>query len=177
VTKPQLMMAGGLIVIIGLVALAGVAGWFSGTETNQAQPQPTASAQATEPALIPTQAYQDQRGITVNVPAGWRKSGANSYVDFADPENSARKVRINVEKGTNPKRFLEVAERGLKSRSCSDGYSRVALREGLQLSGQPAAELEYTCGKGDELRHGQQGGLRRDGPVVPAQRLAAPPAG
>jgi hypothetical protein len=29
----------------------------------------------------------------------------------------------------------------------------VALRD-VQLDGRPAAELEYTCGQGDKMRHG-----------------------
>src|SRR5262249_37891910 len=53
-------------------------------------------------------------------------------------------------------RFLIAAENGLKKNqdSCPPPYSRVALRDTVTLDGQPAAELEYTCGSGERARHG-----------------------
>ena len=104
------------------------------------------------------------RGIAVNVPAGWERSGNGSYVDYIDPA-SARKIRINVENASGtPQRFLEVAENGLNTRpaTCAVPYQRVALNE-TQLAGQAAAELEYTCGDGDAKRHGLWRALVRDG--------------
>jgi hypothetical protein len=57
-----------------------------------------------------------------------------------------------------------VAENGLNTRpaSCAVPYQRVGLAE-AQLAGQAGAELEYTCGEGDEKRHGVWRAVVRDG--------------
>ncbi|GIJ51121.1 hypothetical protein Val02_80070 [Virgisporangium aliadipatigenens] len=113
---------------------------------------------STGPTLA-VQEYKDSRGFALNVPATWTKKASNgSFVDYVDGANENRKIRINVEdsKGT-PKSFAEVAENGLKSKpaSCITPYNRVSLQDSnLTLGGQPAAQLEYTCGAGAEMRHG-----------------------
>jgi eukaryotic-like serine/threonine-protein kinase len=106
------------------------------------------------------QEYKDSRGFTLSVPATWTKKAAASggFVDYVDGANENRKIRINVEAASGTaKSFAEVAENGLKSRpqSCVAPYNRVSLQDSnLTLGGQPAAQLEYTCGAGTEMRHG-----------------------
>ena len=37
---------------------------------------------------------------------------------------------------------------------CPAPYATAALRTDVTLAGRPAAELEYTCGTGADMRHG-----------------------
>jgi hypothetical protein len=113
--------------------------------------EPTAGLTATP--LIDVQEYRE-RGIAVNVPAGWERAGANSYVDFKDLA-STRWVRINIEETTlTANDLLENAETGLRDPTrCAAPYTRVTLQE-AQLAGVTGAELEYTCGSGETKRHG-----------------------
>ena len=153
--RARIVVAGGLVAMLALVAVGAASGWFSGPSATTTPPSPSPRAgQSQEAPLIPVQEYRDDRGIVVNVPKGWRQSGANSYVDFIDPDD-ARKVRINIEKtSASARRFLTTAESGLKNPSrCPAPYRRVALRD-AELAGHEGAELEYTCGNGEEMRHG-----------------------
>ncbi|MEV1285837.1 serine/threonine-protein kinase [Micromonospora sp. NPDC049679] len=98
------------------------------------------------------------KGVSVNVPQDWeKKTSGGVFTDYVDPQDGGRRVRILVENATaEPKRFLQVAESGLKkkdSKSCAKPYQQVGLRD-VEAGGKPAAELEYTCGEGDAKRHG-----------------------
>ncbi len=161
--RTRLLAVGGLAVVVLAVTLVVLnMGGDSPKKTPVAvqsnQPSPTA-----QPSF-PVEAYDD-RGIVVNVPAGWDKSSAGSWVDFVDPGGAGRKVRILVEAaGTDPVKFMKTAESGLEKpkSSCIKPYKRVALRDNVQLAGQTAAELEYTCGEGDQARHGIWRAVLRD---------------
>jgi hypothetical protein len=140
------------VLVVGVLGLVTIAGGRSTPATASATP----SASAASP-LIPIQEYHDaDLNVTVNVPAGWAKTTNGSYVDFTDPQDRGRRLRLNVEKaGGTAQQFLGVAERGLKDpakKTCAAPYARVDLRD-VELSRQPAAELEYTCGQGDQTRH------------------------
>ncbi|HWG98745.1 MAG TPA: serine/threonine protein kinase, partial [Pilimelia sp.] len=104
---------------------------------------------------FPTQRFTD-RGVTVNVPRGWRKAVGGVYVDFTDPQDPGRRVRILSEPSrAESTRFMEIAESGLRrAKTCAKPYARVQLRTGVTLVDRPAAELEYTCGAGEKMRHG-----------------------
>ena len=124
--------------------------------TTPPTPPPGASGSASSAPptpLIDAQEYRD-RGIAVNVPKAWTRSGAGSYVDFTDPA-SARWIRINIEAtSATAMQFLRNAETGLRNPSrCPSPFTEVGLREAT-LGGQPGAELEYTCGAADAKRHG-----------------------
>ncbi len=153
--RARFVVAAGLVGLILLVGIAAWAGWFSGDSAPPDGPPgasgPAASAPATP--LIDAQEYRD-RGIAVNVPKAWTRSGAGSYVDFTDPA-SARWIRINIEQtGATAMQFLRNAETGLQNPSrCPAPFTEVGLRE-AELGGRPGAELEYTCGTGDTKRHG-----------------------
>jgi hypothetical protein len=151
----RLLVSAGLVVILLLVAIAAWSGWFGGGSTPPTAPPGTSAPAASAPAtpLIDAQEYRE-RGIAVNVPKAWARSGSGSYVDFTDPA-SARWVRINIEQtSATAMQFLKNAETGLKNPSrCPAPFVEVGLRE-AELAGQPGAELEYTCGTGDGMRHG-----------------------
>jgi hypothetical protein len=160
--KVQLAAAGGLAVVllIGLVAV------FSGGSDPAPPPQQAAAPATTgPPAGGPTQPHAE-RGVTVNVPQGWKRTAGGSYVDYTDPQDGGRRVRILVENSTAaPTRFLQSAESRLKknsSGSCAKPYAKVGLRE-VEVAGKPAAELEYTCGEGDAKRHGVWRAVIHDG--------------
>jgi eukaryotic-like serine/threonine-protein kinase len=153
----RLGIAGGVAAVV-LLATLGAAGVFS----DDAKPRATPSAAPPSPTgpPFPVQVHQDPRGFTLELPAAWTKNAAKgaSYIDFTDPSDGVRRVRVNVEQaGGTPTAFLQAAERNLQDvRRCTAPYQRIELRDGpdIKLARRPAAELEYTCGEGTEMRHG-----------------------
>jgi eukaryotic-like serine/threonine-protein kinase len=149
----QLAAGGGAlaVVVLLIVVFSLVGGGDAKTPPPVAQPPvvPTAAA------ALPTQVYRSGE-ITVNVPKAWRKStGGHTWVDYSDPDDSKRKVRILVEKwkGT-PSGLLGAAEKTLsKSSACPKPYDRVSLDK-ITVDGKAGAMMEYTCGSGDAGRHG-----------------------
>ncbi|GIF70489.1 hypothetical protein Asi02nite_00070 [Asanoa siamensis] len=162
----QLGAAGGLAVVLVLIGVFAFRGGDDPIDTTPVQAGGPTGAPAA--ADFPTQQHAE-RGVTVNVPKGWKKAGGGKsvYFDYIDPEDAGRKVRILVEdvstKAT-PTGFLGAAERGLKgnSKSCPKPYERVDLREG-EIGGRVSAELEYTCGADASQRHGVWGAVVKDG--------------
>jgi len=158
-----------IVAVLVLVVLVGIGVLIKGAlggSTVSAAPPPTSPAATVTPSptsLIAVQEYRD-RGIAVNVPKGWTRSGSGTYVDYIEPGGTNRKVRINIESSTStPEKFLTSAETGLKKPSiCASPYTRVALTAS-QLAGKPSGELEYTCGTGDAKRHGIWQALVVDG--------------
>ncbi|HEX5595289.1 MAG TPA: protein kinase [Micromonosporaceae bacterium] len=161
--KVQLAVAGGVAVVLLLGAILLLGGGDQNEAPKlQADPTPTVPP---GPAFE-TAAYAD-RGISVNVPKGWKKSAPKGavYVDFISPEDPQSKLRILVEKsGAKPLAFLEAAGRRLDTvtKSCAKPYNEVKLEE-VELAGEPAAELEYTCGEDEEMRHGIWRAVLHDG--------------
>jgi hypothetical protein len=151
--KPaKLGLGGGLaaVLVLGIVALSG--GFGGGMK--QAGGAPSTAPSSTGPSF-PVQPYQDKRQFSLNVPAGWTQAGS-SYVDFTDPKDSGRRMRVNVEPaGSTSEAFMEAVERTQKSdpNRCAAPYNRVSLTDGVTLAGHPAAELQYNCGSGAEMRH------------------------
>ncbi|MBM0240557.1 serine/threonine protein kinase, partial [Micromonospora sp. ATA32] len=141
---------------------------FGGGDPKPGRPRPQAGPSADAPA-DPGVEMQDHsaNGVTVQVPKGWERKSAGDWVDFVDPADNGRKVRILAEKwsGTST-RWAEVAENGLKtkSKSCVKPYNQVSMTE-QQLAGEPAAEFEYTCGTGGAMRHGVWRGVVHNGKV------------
>jgi hypothetical protein len=158
----QLAAGGGaLAVVILLVVVFALAG--SGGKTPPPTAQPPAAQQPVKTAFE-TQDYKD-RGITVKVPKGWKRSAADSWVDYSDPKDSKRKVRILVENGrSSPTGFLHSAETTLKTRStnCPKPFKEVGITPAT-IAGQDGAVLEYTCGSGPSGRHGLWGVVLTDG--------------
>jgi hypothetical protein len=140
------------VLVLGIVALSG---GFGGGDTKQVSSPPTASPSPTGPGF-PTQPFQDAHGrFSLNVPAGWTQNG-NSYVDFTDPKDTGRRIRVNVEPaGNTSEAFMEAVERTQKSdpNRCATPYNRLSLTDTVTLAGHPAAELQYNCGSGAEMRH------------------------
>ncbi|MFG2053644.1 serine/threonine-protein kinase [Micromonospora sp. NPDC048930] len=162
--KVQLAVAGGVAVLllVGVIAL-------SGGGDKQPPPivssLPTGSAQATPPVDMQEESV---KGVTLQVPKGWdKRTSGGVFVDFVDPQQDGRKVRVLAEKwdGT-PTRWAESASRNLRDRSkaCAKPYEQLAMTE-TTLAGKPAAEFEYTCGDGDTKRHGVWRGVVQDGKV------------
>ncbi|WP_184535778.1 serine/threonine-protein kinase [Micromonospora polyrhachis] len=152
--KVQLGVAGGVAVVLVLVLSLVL---FSGGD----EPTPPAVPQAGPPSgqagAMETQVYAE-KGVSVNVPKGWtKKSGGASYVDYVDPEDGGRRVRVIVEdfRGDDPRRWAEIASNGLEknTKTCTRPYDPSDITD-QQLAGKPAAEFEYKCGEGDSMRHG-----------------------
>ncbi|PZF98862.1 serine/threonine-protein kinase [Micromonospora deserti] len=161
--KVQLAAAGGLAVVLLLGAVALFSGGDAPAPTPpQTQPTTTASA---GPGVEMQE--HSARGIQVLVPKGWKKATGGVYIDYVDPDDSGRKVRILTEKfGGSSMRWAEVAANGLEKRaaSCAKPYQQIAMTE-QELAGKPAAEFEYTCGEGEAMRHGVWRGVVHDGKV------------
>ncbi|SIR36667.1 serine/threonine-protein kinase [Micromonospora avicenniae] len=159
----QLAAAGGLAVVLLIAVVVAVTG--GDDETPPApQAQPTATAPAGPGVEMQEHAA---RGIQVMVPKGWKKATGGVYIDYIDPEDSGRKVRVLTEKfsGDSSMRWAEIAANGLKkAKSCPKPYSQLEMAE-KELAGKPAAEFEYTCGEGDTMRHGVWRGVVSDGKV------------
>jgi hypothetical protein len=162
--RMQLAAAGGVaaVLLISIVALS--LGGGDDEPTNSPPPQAGPPSTAPVAAAFPTESHSG-KGVSVNVPKGWKKSGGTGvYTDYTDPEDSGRRVRILVENGRTPMAFLKVAESNLKKSksSCKKPYAQVGL-EDAEVAGKPAAELEYTCGEGSEKRHGVWRAVTSDG--------------
>ncbi|TDB79641.1 serine/threonine-protein kinase [Micromonospora sp. KC721] len=158
--RTQLAAAGGLAVVLllGVLALAG---------GDDPAPPTAQKPQAGGPAAnaLPEMQEHSGKGLRVLVPKGWERKSAGDWVDYVDPEDASRKVRVLVERfGTTSNRWAEVAEDGLKSRSksCARPYEQVSMTA-EELAGKPAAQLEYTCGNGGTKRHGVWRGVVHDG--------------
>lgn len=164
--RMQVAAAGGvvLILVIGIFAL-------SGGDPDPVVPPPQAAPSPTAPAgpTFPVQTHTE-RGVSVSVPEGWKKSAPNGalYIDFTDPADAGRRVRVLIEKATSnptPTKFLEAAGGQLAkpgSKSCAKPYAQVGLND-VEVDGKPAGELEYTCGEGDAKRHGIWRAVIQDG--------------
>ncbi|MFR9776972.1 protein kinase domain-containing protein [Micromonospora sp. MS34] len=160
--KVQLAAAGGVAVLL----LVGVIAFSGGDDPG---PPPIVTSLPTASAAAPPVDMEEQsvKGITLQVPKGWDKNSGGVFVDFVDPEQDGRKVRVLAEKwGGTSTSWAEFASRNLrdKSKSCDKPYAELNMTE-TTLAGKPAAEFEYTCGDGDTKRHGVWRGAVQDGKV------------
>ncbi len=150
----RLGIVGGVAAVV-LLATLGAAGVFSGGNPPVAR-QSDPPSPAAPP--FPVQTVADDRGFTIEVPAGWTRTGSSkSFIDYTDPKDTGRRMRLNVEPaGSTPSAFLQVVSRILSSdtRKCAAPFTQVGFHDDVTLAGQPAAELEYTCGEGADMRHG-----------------------
>jgi hypothetical protein len=145
---------------LGVVVLLVLVLSLAGGGNTAATTTPQAGGGSPVQASFDTQEYKD-RGITVKVPKSWRRNASGNWVDYSDPADAKRKVRILVEASNGtPISFLGVAENGLKTRStsCPKPYKRVSLDK-TTIAGQDGAVLEYTCGTGESARHGLWGAV------------------
>ncbi|GAA2683267.1 serine/threonine-protein kinase [Actinoplanes palleronii] len=153
----QLAVGGG-----GVAALLAIILIFSltGGDDPAAPTTPVAAPQSDAPAPVvagDTQDYKGNKAISVKVPAGWKRTAGKTYVDYIDPDDALRKVRVLAEAGkASPARFVtEIAPNGLKkSANCPKPFKSLGITEDLQVAGHAAAQFEYTCGTGDAMRHG-----------------------
>jgi hypothetical protein len=152
--RPRVVVVAGLVAVLLAVGIAAMTGAFGGGSP----PAPT----GTSGPLIDVQEYRD-RGILVDVPAGWQQSAQGSYVDYKDP-TADRWIRINVEStDATAVRLLQIAESGLQNPStCAAPFAELSLHE-APLAGLTGAELEYTCGSGAAKRHGIWRAVVKDG--------------
>jgi hypothetical protein len=150
-TKQLALGGAGLAVILAVVLLLTLTGGGGGTPT-VAGPTGATSARTS----FDTQDYRGNRAVSVKVPKSWKRVAAGNWVDYVDPDDPERKVRILVEPGTiAPRRFAENTAQGTlrNSPNCPRPFRAVAVTD-VQVAGHPGAQLEYTCGSGSGMRHG-----------------------
>ncbi|SCG51609.1 Serine/threonine protein kinase [Micromonospora humi] len=163
--KVQLAAAGGLAVVL----LVSVIALTSGGDD---APPPIVGTLPSNSAAAPPVDMQEQsvKGVTIQVPKGWQRQTGGLFVDYVDPEDEGRKVRVIAEKwGGTSISWAEFASRNLKSKTansktCPAPYTELSVSE-QPLAGQTGGQLEYTCGEGDGMRHGIWRGLVKDGKV------------
>ncbi|GIJ19545.1 hypothetical protein Vlu01_01690 [Micromonospora lutea] len=158
--RMQLAAAGGLAVLL----LIGIVAFANGGDETPTTPVAEPSTSADEGPGIEMQEHS-ARGVQMLVPKGWKRATGGVYIDYTDPDDSGRRVRILNEKwGGTSARWAEVAENQLKTKStsCAKPYTQLAMAE-KELAGKPSAEFEYTCGEGDAMRHGIWHGVAHDG--------------
>jgi serine/threonine protein kinase len=150
-TKQLALGGAGLAVILAVVLLLTLTGGGGGTPTVAGPASATSVRTSFE-----TQDYHGNRAVSVKVPRGWKRVAAGNWVDYVDPDDPQRKVRILVEPGTiAPRRFADsTAQATLRnSQNCPKPFQVVAVTD-VQVAGHPGAQLEYTCGSGPGMRHG-----------------------
>jgi serine/threonine protein kinase len=150
-TKQLALGGAGLAVILAVFLIVALTGGGGGTPT-VAGPAGATSVRAS----FQTQDYRGDRAVSVRVPKGWKRVAAGNWVDYVDPDDAQRKVRVLVENGTiSPRRFADsTAQSTLRnSKNCPKPFHAVAVTD-VQVAGHPGAQLEYTCGSGSGMRHG-----------------------
>ncbi|WP_028192651.1 serine/threonine-protein kinase [Salinispora pacifica] len=160
--RVQLAVAGGLAVVL----LIGIFTFTGGDDPEPPVAPPAAPPTSAAPTTeLPELMEYSARGVRVLVPQGWEEKVGGLYTDYVDPEDQGRRVRVITEKWNNTSaRWAEIAEDGLRSNSsCAEPYRQIALDVGVELAGKPAAQLEYTCGEGAEMRHGIWRGVAHEG--------------
>ncbi|GAA2402951.1 hypothetical protein Cme02nite_43650 [Catellatospora methionotrophica] len=140
--------------LVGVLVVTGVA-WavMGGDDANSPAAQPGATPSAPVASSASTQVPEGMeqvtfKNVTVLVPKGWVPAKSGSYVDYRDPNDKERWLRINVYKsGGNPTRELEGAEKNFKKvdRCQKDTYQRIDLSDQKLGTLETAAQLEYQC--------------------------------
>jgi len=149
----QLAAAGGaLVAIIALILVISLTG---GDDAPPPTAQPPAGDQVV-PASFATQDYKGNKAVSVKVPKDWTRSADGNWVDYIDPANKSRKVRVLVEPGSiSPRKFAETTAPGtLKgSKACPKPFKHLGTTD-VEIAGLTGAQFEYNCGSGDTMRHG-----------------------
>jgi eukaryotic-like serine/threonine-protein kinase len=151
--KGRIAVVAGAVAGVVLLGVVGVAVFHDSPKPLPPVTKP--KVDPNKPLIDGVQAYND-KGVTVNVPKAWTSSNGSTYVDYTDPGDSGRRVRINVEKAgtTDAHQVAASASHGLQDpKRCKAPYHEVGIRD-MQMVGHQAAELEYTCGEGPDMRHG-----------------------
>jgi hypothetical protein len=140
-----------LVAVVLMVTAVGYgSGWFSGDD-----PPPTGQPTETGPAF-PVRTYQGP-GVSVHVPADWKRANTRNFAQFHHPADTSSWLRINVVPDSRqPGQILRASHRGFAQGCCGlTNYRRLALRNAT-LDGQRGAELEYvaTNAATGQRRHG-----------------------
>jgi eukaryotic-like serine/threonine-protein kinase len=149
--RQQLIAGGGALAVVLLIVVVSL------TDGDDRTPPPQAQETAAQQrANVATQDYQGNDRVSVKVPAGWKRSASGNYVDYTDPQEKGRKVRVLVEPGSiSPRRFVSETAPGTlrRSKNCPSPFKQLSSDD-VQVSGHEGAQFEYTCGDGDGMRHG-----------------------
>jgi serine/threonine protein kinase len=152
--QKQLIAGGGaLAVVLALILVISLTGG-SGDPAPPPAAKPAGNGQSAPD--FATQAYRGDDDVSVQVPKDWTRAASQSYVDYIDPDDKDQKVRVLVEKGTiTPRRFADSTAPATlrRSKNCPKPFKHLGTTD-VQISGNAGAQFEYTCGNGDEMRHG-----------------------
>jgi hypothetical protein len=148
--RPRVIVGAGLATVLLAIVVAAWSGAFGGDPTPPTGPR------------IETQEFRE-RGIALNIPAGWERTDTDASADYHDP-TSTRWIRITIEPtDTTAMLLLQGAQVRLQDPEvCPPPFAPLRLVE-ASLAGLVGAELEYICGEGDTARHGIWRAVVRDG--------------
>jgi hypothetical protein len=155
--------------LAGVLLVAGVAWAVMGDDeekdpgTGAVGPAPSSPASPAAnqvPDGMQEVTFKNQHGsVKVLVPKGWKPAKSGTYVDYRDPDNADRWLRINIYKpARKPTSEFESAEKyfkdAAKKRCQQDTYVRVELSDQKLGTIETAGQLEYQCTPPDkEQRH------------------------
>ncbi|HEY2957185.1 MAG TPA: serine/threonine-protein kinase [Actinomycetota bacterium] len=135
------------VLVVILLALVGVLTWQV-TENRRRQAAPAASPVTTAPGAGPWSHYRGEGGTyQVSHPASWRPepSARNPLVEFHDPANPRRFVRVQVDQDAqDPLEAWQQVERSFVARHGDDRYRRIALERTVLRNRWRAAAWEFT---------------------------------
>jgi serine/threonine protein kinase len=150
----QLIAGGGALGVVVLLVL--VLTLTGGGDKPGTKPLANTASSAPADTGVETQNYEGDTTVSVQVPKGWTRAAGKTYVDYTDPADAQRKVRVLVEPGSiAPRKFAETTAPTTlkKSKNCPAPFHELGVTD-VDVSGHPGAQFEYTCGSGDATRHG-----------------------
>jgi hypothetical protein len=151
-------LAAGLaaVVLVGTVAAAN--GMFGGGSGNpdaagSTTPGPKTSASTSTSPQAQAVVYAG-KGYKVTVPAGWEKRAITNGIEFHDPKQTRRYVRVQVYTGKNVDTAIESKSKDLQKPTNCEIYEEIGIAPAT-LASIAGSQLEYSCTpKGEDPRHG-----------------------
>jgi hypothetical protein len=146
----RIAVAAGTVAVALLASVAWAVLGSGDDPVNTGAVTPSAPA---ESAPNPSLKSITHRGVTLDVPVGWKVSKGSTYIDYRDPKDSDRWLRINVTDEKDATKALQSADRRFAKETCKTAYTKVGLTE-AKLGGVDGAQLEFLCTpQGKEPRH------------------------
>jgi serine/threonine protein kinase len=150
-----------VVVALGLVVLIGVASYLisaaTSSGTDQAGAPPAPSGQPQQAAAVELTAYNyPDRGFSLSAPLRWNSRQSRAYVEFNSPDNS-EKIRIVVENASSAESAVNAAEgyqRGLERDGTITGFKTLRKEQSTKkLADNETYEWEWVYNDKGKPRH------------------------
>ncbi|MFC4910309.1 serine/threonine-protein kinase [Actinomadura gamaensis] len=131
------------------------------TDPGSESPAPTASPSKPKPkGPPPGMTFQRLGGLRVAVPVGWKRQNDSTFIDPAT--HSYVQVDDRVWTGT-PDGHWRTWIADPKTQEALRGFTNLGIETTSAKNGEPAADLEFTWLRGNELTHALDRGFRKGG--------------